>query len=65
MTEPLRPGDMMTIRAFDDIPKHLFRVDEVLEDCVTGVASPGRAVSQVADGVGDQPFNLPGSSAAR
>ena len=41
MTEPLRPGDMVTIRAFDDIPEHLFRVDEVLEDCVTGVALTG------------------------
>ena len=41
MTEPLRPGDVVTIRAFDAIPEHLFRVDEVLDDCVTGVALTG------------------------
>ena len=41
MTEPLRPGDVVTIRAFDDLPEHLFRVEDVHEDCVTGVALTG------------------------
>ncbi len=37
----IRPGDIVTISAFDDVPEHLFRVDEVLNDCVTGVALTG------------------------
>ncbi|TGD45458.1 hypothetical protein EEB11_00390 [Pseudotabrizicola sediminis] len=31
----------MAIAAFDDVPEHLFQIDEVLEDCVTGVALTG------------------------
>lgn len=41
MTESIQPGDVVTILAFDDVPEHLFRVDEVLDDCVTGVALTG------------------------
>ncbi len=41
MTEAIRPGDVVTIRAFDDVPEHLFRVDEVHDDCVAGVAVTG------------------------
>ena len=41
MTETIRPGDVVTILAFDDVPEHLFRVDEVHDDCVTGVALTG------------------------
>ena len=41
MTNPIRPGDVVTILAFDDVPEHLFRVDEVHDDCVTGVALTG------------------------
>jgi hypothetical protein len=41
MTETIRPGDVVTIFAFDDLPEHLFRVDEVHDDCVTGVALTG------------------------
>lgn len=41
MTMTIRPGDIVTIQAFDDVPEHLFRVDEVLDDCVTGVALTG------------------------
>ena len=37
----IRPGDIVTILAFDDVPEHLFRVDEVHDDCVTGVALTG------------------------
>jgi hypothetical protein len=41
MINPIRPGDVVTILAFDDVPEHLFRVDEVHDDCVTGVALTG------------------------
>lgn len=41
MTMTIRPGDIVNIQAFDDVPEHLFRVDEVLDDCVTGVALTG------------------------
>jgi len=34
----LSPGCVVVIDAFDDIPEHLFQIDEVLEDCVTGFA---------------------------
>ena len=37
----VRPGDVVVIRAFDDVPEHHFKVDEVLDDCVTGVALTG------------------------
>jgi hypothetical protein len=37
----IQPGDVVTILAFDDVPEHLFRVDEVHDDCVTGVALTG------------------------
>ena len=37
----LRCGSIVVIHAFDDIPEHLFQIDEVLEDCVTGFALSG------------------------
>jgi hypothetical protein len=37
----MRPGDVVVIGAFDEVPEHLFRVEDVLEDCVTGVALTG------------------------
>jgi hypothetical protein len=37
----MKPGDVVVIGAFDDVPEHLFRVEEVFEDCVTGVALTG------------------------
>ncbi|SHL81517.1 hypothetical protein SAMN05444414_14614 [Roseovarius marisflavi] len=37
----LAPGDRVIIRAFDDIPEHIFQVDEVHEDCVCGQALTG------------------------
>jgi hypothetical protein len=37
----IHPGDTVTIAAFDDVPEHDFVVDEVHEDCVTGVAVTG------------------------
>ncbi len=32
---------MVVIAAFDDVPEHWFRIDEVMEDCITGVALTG------------------------
>ena len=37
----MKAGDVVVIRAFDEVPEHLFRVDEVHEDCVTGTALSG------------------------
>lgn len=37
----ISPGSIVVIAAFDDVPEHLFRVDEVYDDCVTGVALTG------------------------
>src|SRR5690606_24657247 len=34
----MEPGDVVLIRAFDDVPEHLFRVEEIYEDCITGQA---------------------------
>ena len=42
MTEDdLHPRDIVVIGAFDDVPEHLFRVDDVYEDCVGGCALTG------------------------
>ena len=35
------PGCIVLIAAFDDIQEHSFHVDEVYEDCITGVAQSG------------------------
>lgn len=37
----VRSGDVVTIKAFDDVPEHQFLVQEVFEDCVAGVALTG------------------------
>ena len=37
----IRPGDLVIIAAFDEVPEHLFRIEAVLEDHVTGVALTG------------------------
>ena len=37
----LKPGAIVVIAAFDDIPEHLFRIDEIYEDFVTGMALSG------------------------
>ena len=37
----MKPGDVVVIQAFDDVPEHEFQIDEVLDDCVTGVALTG------------------------
>ena len=37
----LKPDAVVVIRAFDDVPEHLFRIHSVEEDRVTGVALSG------------------------
>ena len=37
----MKPGDVVVLAAFDEVPEHLFQVDEVLDDCITGVALTG------------------------
>jgi hypothetical protein len=37
----VRTGDVVVIGAFDEVPEHLFLIEEVLDDCVTGVALTG------------------------
>jgi hypothetical protein len=37
----MKAGDVVVIGAFDDVPEHEFLIEEVLEDCVTGVALSG------------------------
>jgi len=37
----MKPGDVVMIRAFDEVPEHWFQVEEVLDDCVTGLALTG------------------------
>ncbi|MDO6588635.1 hypothetical protein DS901_15465 [Loktanella sp. D2R18] len=37
----LQEGDVVVIRASEDWPEHLFEVDEVFEDCVSGYSLTG------------------------
>lgn len=37
----IKEGDVVVIVAFDDIPEHLFRVEEVFDDHITGFALDG------------------------
>lgn len=37
----LREGSLVVIRAFDDIPEHLFEVFDVYDDCVGGYSRTG------------------------
>ena len=37
----IRPGTIVVIAAFDDVPEHRFRVTDVFEDCVGGFALEG------------------------
>lgn len=39
--EIIKPGDIVRIAAFDDIPEHDFEVVSVEEDCLTGIALSG------------------------
>lgn len=37
----MQPGDVVIISAFDDVPEHLFQIEQVLDDHVTGIALTG------------------------
>ncbi len=50
----LAPGDHVIIRAFDDIPEHVFKIDEVYEDCVGGYSLTG----PLAGEYGEPDFDL-------
>ena len=38
---PITPGCTVLIAGFDDIPPHQFLVQEVFQDCITGMALTG------------------------
>ena len=37
----IRPGCIVLIEGFDDIPEHEFRIEEIYEEFVTGMALSG------------------------
>ena len=37
----IKPGDVVVIGGFADIPDHQFQVEEVQEDLITGTVLPG------------------------
>jgi hypothetical protein len=39
--EHIKPGDIVRIAAFDDIPEHDFEVLSVEDGCITGIALSG------------------------
>ena len=41
LANELKPGSLVVIQGFDDVPDHLFRIDAVYEDCVSGEALTG------------------------
>ncbi len=41
MEHKLSEGDVLIIRAFDDVPEHRFQVTAIYEDCVGGYALTG------------------------
>ena len=50
----LEPDAVVVIRAFDDVPEHLFEVHSVEDDRVTGVALSG----PFAGSYGEPPLEL-------
>ncbi|MDO6523965.1 hypothetical protein Q4578_20450 [Shimia thalassica] len=50
----LKEGDVVVIRAGEDWPEHLFRVDEVYDDLVTGYSITG----PLKDEYGEPDFEL-------
>lgn len=39
--DTIKPGDIVRIAAFDDVPEHDFEVVSVEDDCITGIALSG------------------------
>ena len=52
--DDLKPDAVVVIRAFDDVPEHLFRIHSVEEDRVTGEALDG----PFAGAYGEPPLDL-------
>ncbi len=50
----IKAGDIVTTRAFDDVPAHLFEVHSIHEDCLTGIALSG----PLAGEYGEPPIDL-------
>ena len=48
-THLLTPGCIVLIAAFDDIPEHQFRVEEVFDDLVTGIALTGPSAGEYGE----------------
>ena len=42
----IKPGDVVVIGGFDDIPEHQFQVEEVFDDLVTGIALTGHLAGE-------------------
>ena len=45
----MKPGDVVIVAAFDEVPEHEFLIEEVLDDCVTGVALTGPLVGEYGE----------------
>ena len=45
----IKPGDVVVIGGFDDIPEHQFQVEEVYEDLVTGTVLTGPFVGEYGE----------------
>ena len=45
----IKPGDVVVIGGFDDIPEHQFQVEEVFEDLVTGTVLTGPFVGEYGE----------------
>ena len=52
--QKLAPGVRVVLRAFDDIPEHMFKIDEVYEDCMGGYSLTG----PLAGEYGEPEFDL-------
>jgi hypothetical protein len=46
---PITPGCVVLLASFDDIPAHQFQVDEVFEDCITGIALTGPLAAEYGE----------------
>jgi hypothetical protein len=45
----LKPGCIVLIAGFDDIPEHQFQVDEVYDDLVTGTVLTGQLAGEYGE----------------
>ena len=45
----ITPGFVVLLAGFDDIPTHQFLVEDVFEDCITGIALTGRLAGEYGE----------------